>query len=39
MKAGELMLRDGLRLLPVVEAEGRLVGVVRRVDLFKRSLA
>jgi len=34
LQAADLMLRNKLRLLPVVDAEGRLVGVVRRVDLF-----
>lgn len=38
LHAADLMLRHKLRLLPVVDGNGRLVGVVRRVDLFKRVL-
>ena len=38
LQAADLMLRHKLRLLPVVEEQGRLVGVVRRVDLFKHVL-
>jgi len=38
LQAADLMIRHKLRLLPVVDAEGRLVGVVRRVDLFKHVL-
>lgn len=32
----DLMLRKGLKQLPVVDEQGRLVGVVRRVDLLSR---
>ena len=38
LQAADLMLRHKLRLLPVVDEQGRLVGVVRRVDLFKHVL-
>ena len=38
LQAADLMLRHKLRLLPVVDEEDRLVGVVRRVDLFKHVL-
>ena len=38
LQAADLMLRHKLRLLPVVDGDGRLVGVVRRVDLFKHVL-
>jgi len=38
LQAADLMLRHKLRLLPVVDGETRLVGVVRRVDLFKHVL-
>jgi len=38
LHAADLMLRHKLRLLPVVAADGGLVGVVRRADLFKRIL-
>lgn len=38
LQAADLMLRHKLRLLPVVDADGRLVGVVRRLDLFKHML-
>jgi len=38
LQAADLMLRKRLRLLPVVDDDGRLVGVVRRVDLFKHVL-
>jgi CBS domain-containing protein len=34
--AADLMLRKGLKQLPVVDREGRLVGVVRRIDLLSR---
>lgn len=34
----ELMIRKGLKVLPVVDAEGKLVGLVRRVDLLKGML-
>ncbi|MCS7239689.1 MAG: CBS domain-containing protein [Candidatus Bipolaricaulota bacterium] len=32
----DLMLRKGLKQLPVVDEQGRLVGVVRRIDLLSR---
>ena len=35
LHAADLMLRHKLHLLPVVDVNGRLGGVVRRVDLFK----
>jgi len=38
LQAADLMLRNKLRLLPVVDEDGRLVGIVRRVDLFKHVL-
>jgi len=38
LHAADLMLRHKLRLLPVIDSEGTLVGVVRRTDLFKRML-
>lgn len=38
LQAADLMLRHKLRLLPVVDDDGRLVGVVRRVDLFRHVL-
>lgn len=38
LQAADIMLRKGLRLLPVIDGEGRLVGVVRRVDLFRHVL-
>lgn len=38
LQAADLMLRRKLRLLPVVDGAGRLVGIVRRVDLFKHVL-
>lgn len=38
LQAADLMLRHKLRLLPVVDADGRLVGIVRRVDLLKHVL-
>ncbi len=34
--AADIMLRKGLKQLPVVDREGRLVGVVRRIDLLSR---
>lgn len=30
----DLMLRRGLKQIPVVDAQGRLIGVVRRIDLL-----
>jgi CBS domain-containing protein len=38
LQAADLMLRNKLRLLPVVDGGGRLVGIMRRVDLFKHVL-
>ncbi len=38
LQAADLMLRNKLRLLPVVDEDGVLVGIVRRVDLFKHVL-
>lgn len=38
LQAADLMLRNKLRLLPVVDGDGRLVGIMRRVDLFKHVL-
>ena len=38
LQAADLMLRHKFRLLPVVNQDGVLVGVVRRVDLFKHVL-
>ena len=38
LQAADLMIRNKLRLLPVVDGEDRLVGVVRRVDLFRHVL-
>lgn len=38
LQAADLMLRHKLRLLPVVDSDGGLVGIVRRVDLFKHVL-
>jgi len=38
LHAADLMLRHKLHLLPVVDDDGRLVGIVRRVDLFKHVL-
>lgn len=31
----ELMIRKGIKVLPVVDAEGKLTGLVRRIDLLK----
>jgi CBS-domain-containing membrane protein len=38
LQAADLMLRHKLRLLPVVDDKGGLVGIVRRIDLFKHVL-
>jgi CBS-domain-containing membrane protein len=38
LQAADLMLRHKLRLLPVVDADGRLAGIGRRLDLFKHVL-
>lgn len=38
LQAADLMLRHKLRLLPVVDGDNRLVGIVRRVDLFRHVL-
>ncbi len=34
LHVADLMLRKGLKQIPVVDAAGRLVGVVRRIDLL-----
>ncbi|MBC7222422.1 CBS domain-containing protein [Candidatus Bipolaricaulota bacterium] len=36
LHVADLMLRRGLKQLPVVDEEGHLVGVVRRIDLLSR---
>ncbi|MBC7317731.1 CBS domain-containing protein [Candidatus Bipolaricaulota bacterium] len=36
LHVADLMLRKGLKQLPVVDEQGRLVGVVRRIDLLSR---
>ncbi len=36
LHVADLMLRKGLKQLPVVDEEGHLVGVVRRIDLLSR---
>ena len=38
LQATDLMLRRKLRLLPVIDGDGRLVGVLRRRDLLKHLL-
>ena len=38
MEAAELILRKGLKSLPVVNDEGQLVGQVRRIDLLRHLL-
>jgi len=38
LQAADLLLRNGRRCLPVVDVDGRRVGIVRRVDLFKHVL-
>ncbi len=38
LQATDLMLRRKLRLLPVVDGDGRLVGVLRRRDLLRHLL-
>ena len=38
LQAADLMLRHKFRLLPVVNQAGVLVGIVRRVDLFRHVL-
>jgi CBS domain-containing protein len=34
--AADLMIRKGLKQLPVVDEDGHLVGLVRRIDLLSR---
>ncbi len=36
LHVADLMLRKGLKQIPVVDAQGRLIGVVRRIDLLSR---
>lgn len=36
LHVADLMLRKGLKQVPVVDAQGRLIGVVRRIDLLSR---
>lgn len=36
LHVADLMLRKGLKQVPVVDDQGRLVGVVRRIDLLSR---
>ncbi|MGQ9700662.1 MAG: CBS domain-containing protein [Candidatus Bipolaricaulaceae bacterium] len=36
LPVADLMLRKGLKQVPVVDDQGRLVGVVRRIDLLSR---
>jgi CBS domain-containing protein len=38
LKAAHLMIRKGVRTLPVVDGEGRLVGHVKRIDVLERLL-
>jgi len=38
LQAADQLLRNKLRILPVVDRDGRLVGVIRRVDLFSHVL-
>lgn len=38
LQAADLILRNRLGLLPVIDGHGRLVGVVRRIDLFSHVL-
>ncbi|MEE9541613.1 MAG: CBS domain-containing protein [Candidatus Bipolaricaulota bacterium] len=38
MQAADLIIRKNLKSLPVVDAERRLVGVVRRIDLLHHLL-
>jgi len=38
LRAADLIIRKGVKNLPVVDAEGRLIGRVRRIDLLRRLL-
>jgi CBS domain-containing protein len=38
LRAADLVIRQGVKNLPVVDAEGRLVGRVRRIDLLRHFL-
>lgn len=38
LRAADLILRKGVKNLPVVDGEGRLVGRVRRIDLLRHAL-
>jgi CBS domain-containing protein len=38
LRAADLIIRKGVKNLPVVDDEGRLVGRVRRIDLLRHSL-
>ena len=38
LRAADLIIRKGVKNLPVVDAENRLVGRVRRIDLLRRLL-
>jgi CBS domain-containing protein len=38
LRAADLIIRKGVKNLPVVDGEGRLVGRVRRIDLLRHSL-
>lgn len=35
LRAADLVIRQGVKNLPVIDAEGRLVGRVRRIDLLR----
>ncbi|MCD6142656.1 hypothetical protein DRJ23_01380 [Candidatus Acetothermia bacterium] len=38
LQAADLLIRKNLRSLPVIDKEGRLAGVVRRIDLLRNLL-
>jgi len=38
LRAADMVIRQGVKNLPVVDAEGRLVGRVRRIDLLRHFL-
>jgi len=38
LQAADLIIRRNLKSLPVVDKEGRLVGVVKRIDLLEHLL-
>jgi CBS domain-containing protein len=38
LRAADLVIRQGVKNLPVVDAQGRLVGRVRRIDLLRHFL-